>query len=71
MLDPNHARTAFLGRAARLFWGVIRLATIGTSTITEKFADAVAQTPGIRIGVVFSARRGARSRVRRSARPTA
>jgi len=33
---------------------VIRLATIGTSTITEKFADAVAQTPGIRIDVVFS-----------------
>ncbi|QOC26972.1 Gfo/Idh/MocA family oxidoreductase [Microbacterium hominis] len=33
---------------------MIRLATIGTSTITEKFADAVAQTPGIRIDVVFS-----------------
>jgi len=33
---------------------VIRLATIGTSTITERFADAVAQTPGIRIDVVFS-----------------
>jgi len=33
---------------------VIRLATIGTSTITERFADAVAQTPGIRIDTVFS-----------------
>jgi len=33
---------------------VIRLATIGTSTITERFADAVAQTPGIRIDVAFS-----------------
>ncbi|MBF4562437.1 Gfo/Idh/MocA family oxidoreductase [Microbacterium sp. VKM Ac-2870] len=33
---------------------MIRLATIGTSTITEKFADAVAQTPGIGIDVVYS-----------------
>lgn len=33
---------------------MIRLATIGTSTITQKFADAVAQTPGIRIDVVYS-----------------
>jgi len=33
---------------------VIRLATIGTSAITERFADAVAQTPGIGIDVVFS-----------------
>ena len=40
---------------------MIRLATIGTSTITEKFADAVAQTPGIRIDVAFS-RDGARGR---------
>lgn len=34
--------------------GVITLATIGTSTITERFADAVAQTSGIRIGVAYS-----------------
>ena len=34
--------------------GVITLATIGTSTITERFADAVAQTPGIHIGVAHS-----------------
>jgi len=33
---------------------VIRLATIGTSTITQRFADAVAQTPGIRVESVFS-----------------
>lgn len=33
---------------------MIRLATIGTSTITERFADAVAHVPGIRIDVVFS-----------------
>lgn len=33
---------------------MIRLATIGTSSITERFADAVAQVPGIRIDVVFS-----------------
>lgn len=33
---------------------MIRLATIGTSSITERFADAVARTDGIRIDVVFS-----------------
>ncbi len=33
---------------------MIRLATIGTSTITERFAAAVAATEGIRIDVVFS-----------------
>ena len=33
---------------------MIRLATIGTSTITERFADAVARTDGIRIDVAFS-----------------
>lgn len=49
------ARHPFLRTSlAPILGGVIRLATIGTSTITEKFADAVAQTPGIRIDVVFS-----------------
>jgi len=33
---------------------VIRLATIGTSAITERFADAVNQNEGIRIDVAFS-----------------
>ena len=33
---------------------MIRLATIGTSTITERFADADARTDGIRIDVAFS-----------------
>lgn len=33
---------------------VIRLATIGTSTITERFAEAVSRTDGIRIDTVFS-----------------
>lgn len=33
---------------------VIRLATIGTSTITERFIDAVGQSEGIRVDVIFS-----------------
>ncbi|WP_336630347.1 MULTISPECIES: Gfo/Idh/MocA family protein [unclassified Microbacterium] len=33
---------------------MIRLATIGSSAITERFADAVARTEGIRIDAVFS-----------------
>lgn len=33
---------------------MIRLATIGTSAITERFADAVGQNDGLRIDVVFS-----------------
>lgn len=33
---------------------VIRLATIGTSTITERFADAAARTDGIEVAAVFS-----------------
>ncbi|WP_231637158.1 Gfo/Idh/MocA family protein [Microbacterium sp. No. 7] len=33
---------------------MITLATIGTSTITERFADAVAQTPGIRVDAAYS-----------------
>ncbi len=33
---------------------MIRLATIGTSAITERFADAVSQNEGIRIDVAFS-----------------
>lgn len=33
---------------------VITLATIGTSTITERFADAVARTPGIHIAAAYS-----------------
>ncbi len=35
-------------------YSVIRLATIGTSTITERFIDAVRQNDGIRVDVVFS-----------------
>lgn len=33
---------------------MIRLATIGTSAITERFAEAVAAVPGIRIDVAYS-----------------
>ena len=33
---------------------MIRVATIGTSSITERFASAVAEVDGIRVDVVFS-----------------
>lgn len=42
------------GAPHRIVNRVITLATIGTSVITERFADAVAQTPGIRIAAAHS-----------------
>lgn len=52
----GRVRRAFPAGVSRVAYrySVIRLATIGTSVITERFIDAVGQNDGIRVDVVYS-----------------